>query len=321
MPYRHFLSEKEFAERMQNEVIPDLRARRHEERFTTKTGVTLFNVRFEADAPRGSVVILHGMSENAEKYRELIYYFLKNDLSVFIYDQRGHGRSTRVAEAGVVYVKKFAEYESDLAELLAAYGEMLPEPHYLFSHSMGGAVAALHLERDQDFFSRALFCSPMIEMHIKGAPMSLLRTMCKFETLAGNGEKRLRMLSPAAPPEKEQIHGASCASPARFEAYRAAKIENPRLRGAKPSYGWINESLAVTKRILARKKPERIKIPVRIYTAERDHLVKLAPQRAFAARIPDCHIFLVAGAKHELFNERDVISHAFFEEVLSFFEA
>ena len=321
MSYRAFLSEQDFEKRMQSEVLPYLRARRHEERYTTKTGATLFNVRFSADDPRGSVVILHGMSENTEKYRELTYYFLKNGLSVFIYDQRGHGRSTRVAENSVVYVKKFKEYVSDLKELLLAYGEMLPTPHYLFSHSMGGAVAALYLEQDQTFFSRALFCSPMIKLHVKGAPMPLLRAMCRFETAIGNGKKRLRMLSPALPPEKEELRGASCASPARFEAYRAAKIDNPRLRGAKPSYGWINESLAVTKLILARKRPERIKIPVRLYSAERDNLVKFAPQRAFAKRVPNCDLLLMSGAKHELFNECDKISHVFFEELLAFFEA
>ena len=43
----------------------------------------------------GTVVLIHGFTENAEKYKELIYYFLQNSYQVYTMDMRGHGRSVR----------------------------------------------------------------------------------------------------------------------------------------------------------------------------------------------------------------------------------
>ena len=319
MTYRDFLFETDFARRMQGEVLPFLAARREDGSYQTADGATLHTVYYRADAPRGCVVILHGMSEHAEKYHELCYYFLQSGLSVFLYDQRGHGRSTREAENGIVHIKRFTQYDEDFNELLLAMGDKLPSPRYLFAHSMGGAVAALYLERGNDFFERAWLSSPAISVRIKGAPRGFVRATCLAACLVGKGKQRVHVMSPALPPEKETGRGSSCASPARFEAFREVKSSDPALWSAKPSYAWLLSAMGVTRRILKRKHLRSVKTPVRVFAAEREHLVELNPQRAFAVGVPNGRICEIARARHELFNERDAISHPYFAELMEYF--
>ena len=44
---------------------------------------------------RGAIVISHGFTEFAEKYDELVWYFLLAGYSVCVLEHRGHGKSVR----------------------------------------------------------------------------------------------------------------------------------------------------------------------------------------------------------------------------------
>lgn len=317
--YRTFLMEKNFAYRMQREVLPYLRDHREERTFITQDGASLFCVYYRADAPRGSVTILHGMGESAEKYHELCYYFLQNGLSVFVFDQRGHGRSTREAQRGVVHIRNFEQYVQDFADVISANLDSLPTPRYLFAHSMGGAVAALYLERGGNVFEKAWLSSPAISVKIKGTPRALVRLICASACATGQGHKRVHTMKAPLPPEKETCSGSSCASIARFEAYRAVKLGDARLHAAKPSYAWLRAAMRATSRMLRQKQLRHVCTPVRILAAEQDHLVELDAQRAFARGIQDGEICEIAHARHELFNERDCICHPYFNDLLDYF--
>lgn len=319
MTYRSFLHEDEFATRMQDEVLPYLHARREDGSFQTADGATLHTVYYTADEPRGCVVILHGLSEHTEKYHELCYYFLKNDLSVFLYDQRGHGHSTREVPNGIVHIHSFSQYDEDLNALLTAMADKLPTPLYLFAHSMGGAVAALYLERGMTPFEKAWLSSPAISVHTKGAPRPFVWLTCRAACVLGKGKHRIHTMSAPLPPDKETNRNSSCASRARFEALRAVKKGDPLLWSAKPSYAWLLAAMKATRRILHKKRLQNIKTPLRLYAAERDHLVELAPQCRFIADVPNGSACMIAHARHELFSERDALSHPYFEELLDYF--
>ena len=319
MIYRDFLSEQDFALRMQREVLPYLRARREEGNFKTSDGASLFTLTYRADEPRGSVVVLHGMGESAEKYHELCYYLLKSGLSVFLFDQRGHGRSTREARSGVVHVKSFDTYASDFSELIEAKLNALPTPRYLFAHSMGGGVAALYLERGGNVFEKALLSSPALRVRVKGAPRTFVRLICAVCCAIGRGNERVHGMREPLPPEEETMENSSCASVARFEAYRKVKMSDKRLHSAKPSYAWLRAAMRATPRILRAKQLRRVHTLVRVVVAERDHLVEAQASLAFTRGIPCGEIFEVTRARHEIFNERDDVSHPYFEELLEYF--
>lgn len=314
-----FLREENYCEQMKKEVEGFLQSVREERVLETADGIKLFLLYYRATAPRGSVVILHGLGETAEKYRELCYYFVKSGLNVLVYDQRGHGRSTRLAAHGVVHITDFNKYVEDLAAVLTSQQALLPAPRYLFSHSMGGAVAALYLERGDRFFDKAVLASPMIYMHHKKVPRKTGELICRIGCRLHRAEDRFFAIAPATSPDKECFERASASSRARFEYYRGVKATSPLLHSSKASNGWVLEAMRCPRRILEKGAPERVQTPVRVYAAEWEDLVDRRPQQKFAKRVQAGEFFLVKGSKHELYFATDEVLHPFLQAVLAYF--
>lgn len=321
MPYHDFLCEDTYKERMRDEVRPFLLARKTESVFHTDGGTALYTVRYTADNPRGSVVIVHGLAESAEKYHEMIYYFLQSGLSVLTYDQRGHGRSTRTVEKGVIYVKRFSHYVDDLAALLGHEEAHLPRPRFLFGHSMGGGVSALFLEKHAGFFDKAVLSSPMISAQLGKIPRFFGFAFCGLFTLLGQGKHRVFLLSEAKLPEKEAFETSSATSPARFFDYQETKKGNPLFYSAKPSYGWTLTALACTRHIMKRGAPEGISIPVLLFSAKHEHLVRNDVQQRFISRVPNGTLAPEMDTKHEIYAASDGVFHDYMTSILTFFDA
>ena len=104
------------------------------------------DLRFARWAPpagrKGTVCIFQGRAEFIEKYYEMARELRARGFAVATLDWRGQGHSSRaplVGDAG--HVETFADYQKDVAALLAAArAAELPEPFFLLAHSMGGAI-------------------------------------------------------------------------------------------------------------------------------------------------------------------------------------
>ena len=151
-----------YEETMQGTVLPYLKER---ETVLTVQGAEnrpLYCVTYRSDEPRGTVVIVHGFTENAFKFSEVIFSLLQNGFCVVAYDQRGHGRSWREdrlkADPSLTHVRHFTEYVRDLEAVCDTVLPSCPKPWTVFCHSMGGAVTSLFLSAHPDVFSRAVLC-------------------------------------------------------------------------------------------------------------------------------------------------------------------
>ena len=78
------LQEKNYAERMQNGVEPYLAAHAEEFYWERESGHPIHVLRYRAFRPRGVVVISHGFTENAEKYKEIVELLRKKIKDVSI---------------------------------------------------------------------------------------------------------------------------------------------------------------------------------------------------------------------------------------------
>ncbi len=317
---RDFLCEHELFTAMRSEVLPFLSSRRRAGHFAGYDGNPLRFVRYDADRPRGTVLMLHGLNESTEKYREMIYYFLKDGLSVLIFDQRGHGRSHRAVKAGLVYVHRFAEYVRDARRAIKGPLSTCPAPYFLFGHSMGGAVAALLLEYGKHPFARAILSSPMVRtFRYPHIPPALVGLACSAVSAIGLGKRGVSIRKKHA---REEDFANSCAlSRARFDAYASLKQMQPKYASGTITFSWTREAIGVTRHILAKGAPEGVTIPVHIYSAERDHLVEPAEQRELAARLPKGKFIPVAGSKHEIYMASDDILHPYLDSILDFFNS
>ena len=64
--------------------------------------------------PHAVVMLSHGFIENAEKYKEIAYYFAKEGFSVYLPEHCGHGFSYRLTEdESLVHLDSFERYVED----------------------------------------------------------------------------------------------------------------------------------------------------------------------------------------------------------------
>ena len=307
-----------YAEIMRDEVLPYINARRKDQTLPGDGGIPLFVSRFDADAPRGTVLIVHGFTENADKFSELIHSLLQNGMSVVAYDQRGHGRSWRapgIDDISLTHVDAFEEYVRDMAIVYAQVVKPMPLPHRVFCHSMGGAVTALFLEAHPGLFDRAAMCAPMIAPTLP-MPKSVARLMCQFEKLLGRGKRRIPGSKPYSGAESFE---PSCATGrARFNWYEALRSTTPQFQNNGPSYGWTLEGINVTDKILAPGAVEKIDAQVQLYTAALDGTVLPEPQKQFISRVKRGERLVVEGAKHEIYRSGDDVLFPWWHGVLAF---
>ena len=145
---RLILSEQGYREQMENVVKPYLDICKSVLWPEREEGKKIYCERYLADSPKGVVMISHGFTETAEKYKEVIYYFVKKQYHVYLPEYCGHGRSYRlIPDSSLIYVDDYQRYVNDflyVAKMAAKENPGLPV--FLYGHSMGGGLAVAFRE-------------------------------------------------------------------------------------------------------------------------------------------------------------------------------
>ncbi|MBQ8162132.1 MAG: alpha/beta hydrolase [Clostridia bacterium] len=320
--HRGLVSEENYASSMEKIILPFLKAREEAQTVPGKDGKPLSAHLYRADDPRGTVVMVHGFTECALKFSDMVYGFLQNRLNVVIYDQRGHGYSWRHPDLpgkDHTWVGRFQDYVDDLEAITDTFLPSLPRPCFLFGHSMGGAVSALFLESHPDVFDRAILSSPMIAPHTGGIPVWVSKVICRAGILFGKEKQRIFVSQPYHGPED---FDTSCAtSRERFDWYDRIKQDTRDYQNSCPTYRWTLESLNVTRAILKEGAVEKLDLPVLVFQADQDTSVQAAPQKAFADRLKHGTFCHVDNARHEIYRSTDDVLFPYWDKVLDFYEA
>ena len=99
-----YLQETDFELQMKRIVVPYLKTYLKRGTFAGYGGTQIAYYSYVRRRAGGIIVISHGFSEFAEKYQEMVFYFLQAGYSVFVPEHRGHGSSQRkVKNRGKVY--------------------------------------------------------------------------------------------------------------------------------------------------------------------------------------------------------------------------
>lgn len=313
------LTENGYEETVRTAVRPELDERRRNGYFSSADGHPLFYSVFTPDRPKATAVLVHGFTENIEKYSEVIWLYLQHGYRVCIYEQRGHGRSYRDnGKIHVTDIDRFERYVDDLQKFLDAVVCGFPGPYVLHAHSMGGGVSALYLIRGTDFFSKAVLNSPMICPYTHGLPASVCRGLFGFLCLVGAGSRRLPLKGDY--PGIEQFEHSCTSSRARFETYEKIKRRTPYFQSWCASNRWAYQSLGIRKKLLSPGAPEAVRVPVLLCSAGEDRVVQNRDQKTFIDRIPDGKYLFVPGMKHELYLTPDDVFHPYIDQLFAFLE-
>jgi alpha-beta hydrolase superfamily lysophospholipase len=111
--------------------------------FASATGLgPIHAVEYPVNAPRGVVVVCHGMLEHFGRYDAFARHLAENGFAVFGLDLAGHGKSTANAPRGYFGTGGYEKLVEDVHTLRQKAETAYPGmPVFLMGHSMGSLIA------------------------------------------------------------------------------------------------------------------------------------------------------------------------------------
>ncbi len=307
----HILSEETFAQEMKETVEPYLAKHRTEHYFSREKEKRIYCALYEADEPTGIVLISHGFTETADKYFELIYYFLQDHYSVCIPEHCGHGRTYRLTpekDRSLVHVDTWKRYVEDLSFVAGQAKARWPGlPVCLFAHSMGGGIGAALLAMEPALCSRAILTSPMIKPLTGTVPWWAAQVITKRFCKNGQGMHYVMGQHPYNEAAERYAESAST-SRARYVYYMEKRKANALFQMSGASYEWLRQTGELYK-FLHKEAVNKIDVPLLLFQAEDDGFVSNQAQEEFIQdinkhRAADNAATLrqIPHTRHEIFN-------------------
>ena len=313
------VDEEGYAHIMQTEVEPYLAKKGREDFIFTADDRKLHYEAYEKTLSRGSIVILHGFTESAEKFRELAFYFRKAGYSVFSLDMEGHGKSHRSSKKKEkVELDSFDTYADDLDYFI----EKVVKPNTktgeisIFSHSLGSTVALLYLMKHPYTVKKAVLSSPMICGNM-GMPVAVAGTVARL--LCALGGRKIPAPGRCVFNEAQTVENSDATSEARFSYYHNKRKAEPLYQTSGPSFGWVKASLEARDRILSDEGIRKITAELLIFKPEEDRQLLHSYTEKFADKA-GVKIKEVKNSRHEIFMSENKVLEWYVEKILDFFE-
>lgn len=289
------------------------------EKITSYDGVVLNTYRFTAPGLSRAVVMVHGFCEFFGKYHELFYRFAKAGYAVYFIELRGHGHSgnTRNYADHRVTVGSFDEYVEDVHAFMenvvhrTAYQDI-----YLYCHSMGGAVAALYLEKYTDDFTCAVLSSPMMEINFGEVPDGVLNAAMVYSDVAKNDDDFAPGQSPFDGISDFEHSSSTCRE--RYDYQFALRLQDPAYQTWGSTWAWAKAARIACKKL--RKHADAVKVPVLVFQAEQDSLVLPEGQNQFVRKAQNA-VLVKVDTKHEIYSSPDDVFETYFDNILVFYKA
>ena len=261
---------------------------------------------------KGMIVLSAGRSECAIKYAELLHDLYRNGHSIFIHDHRGQGESSRLTDnPHHGYVDTFNDYVADFSTIIDQVVSPLIEQHkqtdlpkYLLSHSMGGAIAALLLLQRPDYFSKAIFCSPMFGI-APPIPIWLAKIMLNLNLVITKlrGKKASYFIGEsnyqAFPFDKNRLTHSEI----RYQLFKQAYAEFPQVQLGGVTSWWVVQALSALEYI--QENAHHISLPCLVLRSGGDLIVSNDAIDEIHQKLKDSEMLTIENAMHELLFEKD----------------
>lgn len=247
-------------------------------------GTALYAEAFVPADPRAVALVVHGYAEHCGRYREVARVLHDAGCAVLTFDYRGHGRAA--GKRG--HVASFADYRADLDAARAAAADLAPgRPLLVVAHSNGSLITLAALTAATPLACvGAVLSSPFLALRLKvPAPRIWLAKAASTIYPAFAQHNELRPTDLTSDPERQ-----------------AARVADTLCHDV-ASARWFTEALT-TQAAVAERAP-RIAVPTLWLIGGDDPIADPAVAERIARTVPGADVRVLAGYKHEVWNERE----------------
>jgi len=248
-----------------------------------REGQSFFASEWSPDGePKGVIVLIHGLSDHAGRFRHVGSFFAASGYTMIIIDLRGHGKS--FGKRG--HFPSFNRIMDDLGLFLAEAQRRHPTlPLVLYGHSMGGNLVLNYLIRNQPPVAGAVVTSPWLRLNFKPPVYKLI----------------LATLVNKLFPSMTQPDGIIPSYLSHDEEVGRKYIADPLVHHRISVRTYLEISLAGE---YALKHADRVRCPLLLMHGTDDPLTSFSASSEFSEKVIAEHTFKAwEGLFHELHNE------------------
>jgi lysophospholipase len=287
--------------------------------LTAEDGVRL-RVAVWPQGNKGTVLILPGRTECAEKYGRTAADLARRGYASLAVDWRGQGLSDRLAAMPMLgHVARFTDYQRDLRAVRAALAPLhLPQPLFLLAHSMGGTIG-LRALIDGFPVQAAAFTAPMWGIRIAPSLRPLAWAIATGARAVGRGLSlapgtNLTCYLAVAPFEGNLL----TTDAGMYGWMQSHVVSHPELGLGGPTLHWLHEALLECRRLRAAPSPD---VPTVVFLGSEEKIVTVEEIHRRMGRWPGGTLELVPKAEHEVLMETPAIRARTFDRIAAQFDA
>lgn len=311
------INEKDYKKIMAERVEPFLEKIRTNGFFESFDGEKIHFEAYKNENAKAVVLIIHGFTESAEKFREVSYYFYNEGYSVYAIDLRDHGKSFRTSQRpGTVETDDFHKYAEDISCLVEKEIKAQNEGKkiFIYSHSLGSTAALLYMLKNPMAVKKAVLSSPMICGNM-GMPVIIAGTVAKV--LSAIGGKKISAPGRCKFDPELSFQNSDATSSERFSYYHEKRKADSLLQTNGPSFGWVKASIEARDEILS--CADEINAELLVIKPQEDKQLLMEYTDKFIQK-SKAKTKEIKNSKHEIFMSENETLSTYFEEIFSFLQ-
>jgi lysophospholipase len=268
---------------------------------------------------KAAVVITPGRTEAIIKYAEVARDLTAQGYSTYAVTLRGQGEAGRMLpDANKGYVDYFDDYVEDTHTFVSTIVKKDTKRVFVVAHSLGGAVVATVVDEHPEDFEAVVLSAPMLEINPGAFPPPLASSLGLGVCNATDGTGYAIGSGPYQR-ETDFPNNTVTTSEARWTWKLQQLDDDESIRLGGLTWRWLCQALIGSSR--AQNLGTRSITPTVILQPGDDTIVKPGGQNTYCRDATRCTLSPVAGARHEILQERDPLRNEALSRIVKFFNA